>query len=311
MTFEIDIIRWLQNHRTDLLDQLFKIFTMFGEELIIIIILGGIYWTIDKHKGKRLAVLLFISLGMNSLLKVIIRRPRPFQVDQRIINLRPQTSQSYSMPSGHTQSAATLYFGIAYLFKKRLLWLIAITLIVLVGMSRMYIGVHYLSDVMIGALLGFIFILITNKLYKHYHQSKQIYRALLVLSVLLFVLMILINHLKGYRGEILYFELESLSKMLGALCGFSIGTLYEERYVQFQNHSTFYKNAMRLILGLIIVMGLRLGLKSIFSLIVNPNNIELNVFKSLFAVCLDFIRYAVIVFVGLGLYPKLFKFISI
>jgi len=175
LEFELQIIRWLQSIRNAFLDNLFEFFTLFGEELVVIAVLGGIYWCVNKKVGERLAITVFISLGINSLLKIIFMRPRPFMADDSIINLRPETSGGYSMPSGHAQSASTVFFGLYQFFKKRYLLIVAIVITVLVAISRMYIGVHYLSDVLVGGLLG---ILIAYLMYRWIGKKENLAKNL-------------------------------------------------------------------------------------------------------------------------------------
>jgi membrane-associated phospholipid phosphatase len=311
MIFEVEIIKWLQEHRSSFLDKLFELITMFGEEMIMILVLGLVYWSIKKDAGKRLAIIVFISMGINSLLKVMISRLRPFQVDSSIVNLRPETSQSYSMPSGHTQSSSTLFFGLASLFKKKSLWVFAITITVLVGISRMYIGVHYLSDVIVGGLLGLFMGIFLNIWLQKIKNLSKIYKILSLISIIILIIMIAIQVVKNISGISFYNELESISKMLGTLFGFGIGVLFEEKYVQFDNHHNHMKNIIRFILGIAIILVFRIGLKALFGYVVNPEGLEETLFPAMIAVLLDFIRYALMVFIGLGVYPILIKKLNI
>lgn len=311
MGFEIDIIKWLQEHRSTFLDRIFEYITMFGEETIIILVLGLVYWSINKGIGKRLAVIIFISMGINSVAKVFIGRLRPFQADIAIENLRPETSQSYSMPSGHTQSSSTLFFGLANIFKKKYLWIFAIIISLLVGLSRMYIGVHYLSDVIVGGILGLLMAIYLDKWLQKVKKPSRIYFILSIISIIIIITMLMIQIIKSDTGHALYIELESISKMLGTLFGFGIGVLYEEKYIQFKNHDHLLKNIIRFVIGIAIIMMIRLGLKFVFGLIIDPEDLGLTVFSGSIAVMFDFIRYSLMVFIGLGLYPILIKKLKI
>lgn len=311
MEFEIEIIKWLQEHRSTFLDQIFKYITMFGEEMVIILILGFVYWSIKKETGKRLAVIIFISLGINSIMKVFIGRLRPFQADSSIVNLRPETSQSYSMPSGHTQSSSTLFFGLANIFKKRYLWGAAIIITILVGLSRMYIGVHYFTDVIVGGILGLLMVIFLDKWLQKIKNTSRIYLSLIIISLLVFIIMLILQLTKVESGFSLYSELESISKMLGTLFGFGIGVIFEEKYVRFKNHNHFSKNLIRFVIGIALIMLIRIGLKSAFHLLVNPEELNISMLASVVAIIFDFIRYAFMVFIGLGVYPILIKKLNI
>ena len=316
MNFELEIIKWLQSFRTPFLDKLFEFFTIFGEELVVIAILGGIYWSINKRIGERLGITVFISLGLNSLLKAIFMRLRPFMVDTEITNLRPETSGGYSMPSGHTQSASTVFFGVYQFFKRKYLLIIAIIITALVAISRMYIGVHYLTDVLVGAFLG---ILITYYLAKYLSKKEdlsKIYNIILIISGVALVGLFVYNLISlsgtSFDSETFYFNTEALAKMIGTLVGFVLGVRFENKYVNFLNHNNLLKNILRFALGIAVVMAVRIGLKEIFTLIVNPEElIDNQMFLSILASFLDFLRYVIMVMVGIGIYPLLFKKINI
>lgn len=316
MKFELEIIHWLQSIRSPLLDTLFEFFTLFGEEVVVIIVLGAVYWCINKKAGERLGITVFISLGLNSVLKFLIMRPRPFVVDDTIINLRPETSGGYSMPSGHSQTASTLTFGLYQFFKKKYLLIIAIVISTLVALSRMYIGVHYLSDVVVGVLLG---IVITYVLYNWLRKKDDltvINNFILILSVIALIFIFTINIIElnktTFDSQLFYFNTEAIAKMLGTLVGFVIGIKLENKVVKFSNHNNLFKNILRLVLGLGIIMILRLGLKEIFKLLVNPENlVDDQLFLSILASFFDFLRYVIMVVVGIGLYPIIFKKINI
>jgi len=316
MGFELEIIHWLQSFSSPFLDALFSFFTMFGEELVIIAVLGLIYWSIDKKVGERLGITVFISLGLNSVLKLIFMRPRPFMVDDTIVNLRPETSGGYSMPSGHAQSASTVFFGAYQFLRKNFILIMAIIITILVSLSRMYLGVHYLTDVLVGSLLG---ILITYYLYKWLSKKEDltfVYNIILYLSIGILLVIMVYNLIKlnqtTFDSQLFYFNTEALAKMLGTLAGFVIGVKIENKYVKFENHKNITKNILRFALGIVVLMAVRLGFKEVFHLIVNPENlVDDQIFQSIAASLLDFLRYVIIVVTGIGLYPILFKKIGI
>jgi len=316
MEFELQIIKWLQSIRNVFLDNLFEFFTLFGEELLVIAILGGIYWCVNKKVGERLAITVFISLGLNSLLKIVFMRPRPFMADDSIVNLRPETSGGYSMPSGHTQSASTVFFGLYQFFKKSYLLIIAIVITVLVGISRMYIGVHYLTDVVVAGLLGFVITYLMYRWIGKREDLKKLYLYILIIAIaallVTYVYNIIILSNVVFESYQYYFNTEAISKMLGTLVGFVIGITIEKKYVNFKNHSDILKNAIRFVLGLGLIFIIRIAFKEIFHLIVNPEQlIDDQAFQAILASFLDFLRYVIMVVVGIGVYPLLFKKIKI
>lgn len=318
MGFELDFIKWLQSFRSGFLDVLFQLFTMLGEELVIIGILGFLYWCYDKKVGEKVGITVFISLVLNSSIKTLFKRLRPFQVDSAIVNVRPQTSSGYAFPSGHTQGAATVFTATALWLKKKGLLILAFVVTFLVAMSRMYIGVHYLTDVLVGAALGIGISYLMMIYYKKVKDPVKGYQTILYASLGLLVVVFL-YHLITVEAEgtmtdalTFYDRLEGGFKMVGSMIGFVVGLRFEQAKTNFTHHRHWVKNLIRFALGVGLVMGVRLGLSFAFDLMVNPEHLATGQFiPATIAMILDMIRYFAMVFVAIGIYPMLFKKIGI
>jgi membrane-associated phospholipid phosphatase len=315
MTFELDLIRWLQSFRSEFMDLFFQFWTFFGEELVLIGILGFLYWCYDKKTGETIGLTVFISLVINSVVKVIFQRTRPY-VDpaNEIEGIRVETAGGYSFPSGHTQGAGVAFGSLAIWIRKRWLTIISIIIIVMVAISRMYLGVHYLSDVVVGGLLGVGLAFLFHHLFEKTIDRQKIYRislfSSLALFVISFVVYLFISKSEGLvsRPQAFYNSMEGVGKMVGAIAGFVLGVGFETKKVHFENHRILWKNILRFLLGVGIVMGVRIGLKALFGLIVNPEALlEGDMFPSAIAVIFDAIRYGAMVFVGIGVYPYAFR----
>ncbi|MFP4478288.1 MAG: phosphatase PAP2 family protein [Candidatus Izemoplasmatales bacterium] len=316
MTFELNIIKWLQDNRNGFFDILFEVSMRFGEDLMIIGILGLVYWSINKEYGKRLAITILISAGLNSVLKVAFARPRPFLVDNDITNLRsnitPSHELGYAMPSGHTQSASTTFFGLNYYFKKKYLLIFAIIITLLVAIARMYIGVHYLTDVIVGGLLGIAMVYGVNYLIERIKDPKLLYRIIGALAFVFLIIFVIIEFVKAnsgstFAGNLFYSNLETMPKMIGALVGFVVGIEIEQIYVKFSNHRNLKENIIRFLLGVVLLFLIRIALKELFSLMISTENLQNAPVLSLLAIVLDFLRYFIMVVFGIGIYPFLFK----
>lgn len=313
MGFELEIIKWLQSLRNDFLDFFFEICTMLGEEVVLILVAGLIYWCYDKKIGEKLGLVVFVSLGLNSVLKLIIARPRPFQVDSNIENLRPSTSTSYSMPSGHTQTASTLFFGVYYFIKKNWLLITAIIVTTLVAISRMYIGVHYLTDVLVGAGLGILIAYSISRFMKDKEDFNKLYMILLILTNIGLIGILVISYITNSSNGVLdaaafYYDTESIAKMFGTISGFILGLFFEKKYVNFNHTKSLKKNIFRFILGIAVILIIRLALKALFGIIVDSDALTYgDGFKAVIAALLDYIRYLTMLLVGIGVYPILFR----
>ena len=158
--FDEAVLTWIGQHRSPALEPIMLEITFLGTGTVVIAIVAvaAMFLWLTRHKYSA-ALLLISTLGgviLNNLLKVGFDRPRP-----RVFEWGSQALSS-SFPSGHAMSAAVVYGTVAYLaarLQKRP-WHRAITLIVagllilMIGATRLYLGVHYPSDVLAGIIIG-------------------------------------------------------------------------------------------------------------------------------------------------------------
>lgn len=155
---EGQILLWIQeNLRCDILTGFFKFITSLGDNGIIWIILTIVLLAVKKYRkvGLMSTAALLCSLIINNLLlKNIIARTRPYEVIAGLQRLLPAQAD-YSFPSGHTGSsfAAAVIF---YMYLPKKYGIPAMVLAFLIGFSRLYLGVHYVSDVLGGVFIGII-----------------------------------------------------------------------------------------------------------------------------------------------------------
>jgi membrane-associated phospholipid phosphatase len=129
-----------------------KFYSLFGTEEFFLLVLPVLYWCVDASLGLRLAVVLVGSSSLNALLKVAFHLPRPYWYDARVQAL--SVEPSYGLPSGHAMNSTTLWGFLALQLKKWWTWAAALALIFLVSLSRLYLGVHFPTDVHAGWLFG-------------------------------------------------------------------------------------------------------------------------------------------------------------
>lgn len=159
---ELQILNFLQTLRNPVLDQFFKVYSTLGDHGELWIFL--IFFIYFKRKDKRLlfysfAALLISVIGVELFLKPLIQRPRPFIANPNIeLLLRPH---GYSFPSGHTATSLALvtFLALNHVSYKR----VYITAALLMAFSRLYLYVHYPSDVLAGILLGVFVGFVVNK----------------------------------------------------------------------------------------------------------------------------------------------------
>lgn len=151
MQFEIQITLFLQHLGTWLVGP-FTIITSLGEEFFYLIAMPAIYWCFDATIGFRLGAMLVFTNSINGYFKALFHSPRPFWVDSRV---KAYVSEvSFGLPSGHSQNAASLWGTLAVSIKKTWVTLLSLVVIFLIGLSRIYLGVHFTRDVLAGWLIG-------------------------------------------------------------------------------------------------------------------------------------------------------------
>ncbi|HHX78125.1 MAG TPA: phosphatase PAP2 family protein [Acholeplasmataceae bacterium] len=287
--FELDIIRFFRDISIPFIDNLMQIVTFLGEQYVLILVLASIYFVFSKEAGEKIAYTIFTSLGVNNILKGLIKINRPFVTDPTIDAVRVETATGYSFPSGHSQNATVTFSSIAYHFKKRWLWITASILIFLVGISRVVLGVHYPSDVIVGISLGLGCTLLCSMLYDKYKGNLLSKSLLFGITLLAFVPFLALFYSPNQADMLIY---KDFYTAFALFLGFIPAVIIENKFVNFNCYNPLKTRLLRLAIGLIIILGTYLGLKMVF-----PDN---NIF-------FDMLRYFLVIFIGLGIYPLVAK----
>ena len=154
MSIEFKILDFIQTLHTPVLDKIMVGVTKLGDVGIIWIILTAILLIIPKTRrtgGVMLVALVVQTVLCNVILKNLFARTRPYDVNTAVQLLVPKL-HDFSFPSGHTSASFTAVS--ALYFSKDKLWKPALILACLIAVSRLYLYVHYPTDVLGGLLLG-------------------------------------------------------------------------------------------------------------------------------------------------------------
>ncbi len=226
---------------------IFSIITDLGDIVIYIIIITSLWYAYDKRFAKNLAICLLIGGAYsNGILKDIFQDPRPWT---------SRDVTDYGFPSGHSQSAATVYPYLAYKVRKKnkiLAW-IFIGIAYLVAISRVIIGVHDIHDIWGGLLFGMffltLFIIIEPKASEIINTLSLPIKAIIVVVIpiiLFFAAMLIFPNSDQTYG--LY---------CGAMIGLGLGYLVECEKIQYDPTTLSQKQKIiNLIVGLILTFAL-------------------------------------------------------
>ena len=151
LSWGLGIVRGAQTVASPALTMVMKGVSLAGAEIFYLAFLPLIYWCVDKRRGMRIGVLVFLSAAVNMRLKLVFAQPRPYDLEPALGLAREST---FGLPSGHAQSLAVFTGTAAPLFRRPWGLVLAIALPLLVGISRIYLGVHFPTDVLAGWAIG-------------------------------------------------------------------------------------------------------------------------------------------------------------
>jgi membrane-associated phospholipid phosphatase len=160
----IEVIKVIQKLKSPALTAVLSLITELGTDKFYIPAVMFIFWWIDEKKGFRLGLLILLSGWINEFLKDIFKQPRPYNFDP---SLGLAYEPTYGAPSGHAQNALCFWVPIAAWLaggkpgrKRILVWAAAVSFILLIGFTRLYLGVHFPTDLFAGWILGALILLL-------------------------------------------------------------------------------------------------------------------------------------------------------
>jgi len=297
----MEFLKLLQSIRTPVGDFLISAITHLGEETFFIVFALGFFWCVDKYRGYFLLFSGFCGTVLNQILKMIFRIPRPWVLDPdfTIVESARAEATGYSFPSGHTQSATTLYGGMARFAKQKALKIGGVVLVLLIGFSRMYLGVHTPKDVIVSLLIGAVLIFTLYPLIEASRTKPTLMYALIAFVTALAIGNLLFVSLFPFPADtdpvILQNAKENAWKLLAAVVGISLIYPLDQKWIKFDTDAVWWAQIVKVAVGLIVVVGIKSLLKS-------PLNA---VFGSEIG---NFVRYLlIVVFAGI-LWPMTFRF---
>lgn len=306
---QTDFLLLLQNYRIGHLaafDKFFLSITIFGEFWLPTIICAVVYWCVDFKAGIYLFSLEGFNVLITHLLKMAACVYRPWILDNRIhpSELAIPYAKGYSFPSGHTAMSSSVIGGIIYLIRQhKLLSVLLSGLILLIGFSRLWLGVHTPQDVIGGLIVGISLIFGIKSIINWAEKSRNRYLYLLsIINISAFLALIYVCFFNTCRidyidGEILVNPQKSIYVTF-VVYGFALGLLNGcflcRRFLPFDPSSVSVKR--RILRGIIGILFVIILLKFILE------NIIMNTFDMKIAALLMFVTGLQITLV----YPLIF-----
>jgi membrane-associated phospholipid phosphatase len=304
----------------DWLIQPMNAFTFLGNEDFYLLLFPFLYWCVEAQLGIRMGVYLTLSIAVNELVKAGFHDPRPYWYSTQA-RLLTGAEYSFGIPSGHAQNGVVIWSGMAHQIRRGWAWGAAILLALFIGFSRVFLGVHFPTDVLWGWTLGILILLLVIGLEKpviHWlrgvraGQRVAIYLGLALVLIFINVLVVQAVN-RSFTLPALWVENASLAApdepiaplslsgmvtITAAAFGFLVGVEWLRPRGGFDARGPWPLRAARFAVGIVGVMALRFGLDALFSLLADD-------FSPLGYV-LRFVRYGSIGFWLSALAPLVF-----
>jgi membrane-associated phospholipid phosphatase len=294
--FSIRLIQALQV-MSPALDRIMKQFTFLGTIQFYLIFIPFIYWAVDKRLGLRVLLVLLATDVLSSNLKLLFHQPRPYWIGG-VKELAQETS--YGIPSSHASESLAVWAYLAYGLKKRWLWILAAVFIFMISLSRLYLAVHFLGDVLFGWLIGSVLLWAFVRFEAPIVAWSKRNGAwtTMAMGFALSLIVILVGELiqvwlTGKPDPVAWSSFAGQAReraysftLSGALFGSLCGYVWMQNYAPFKSDDDWVKRLGRYVLGIAGMLVIYYGLDVLFALIA--------VDESVTGYILRYLRYSIV-----------------
>lgn len=262
----MELLYFFESIRMPGLNAFMLLITRLGEETALLVTALILFWCVDKKKGYYLLFVGFFGLIANQFLKLLCRVPRPWVLDPEftILEAAREAATGYSFPSGHSQSAVGVFGCLAATTKDRRLRWLAIAIAVLVPVSRMYLGVHTPADVLVGAGMALLLVLLLKK--PVLEGGERTFLAILILLMTLSIGFLNYVELSVFPADMDAHNLQSGMKnaytAVGCVAGLYAVYYVEKKHIQFPTEAVWWAQVLKCLLGFALVLLVKEGLRS-------------------------------------------------
>ena len=303
--WELHIIQQLQQI-PDAFIVFFRVITSLVSENFYMVLMPIFFWCIDMSIGYRFTLILILGNWSNTFFKMLLHLPRPFWLSSNIKAHAIETS--FGLPSGHSTNASSIWLFLAKQYKhKKGLVVLFVAIMLLIMISRLFLGMHFISDVVSGFLLGVILLVIFFWVDKKYATKIDAFSLSqkIILSILATMFFIGIGFLPIWTNTFTLptewieksiqatggvapdpFNPKSIVTLGGVLFSMNIGyALLKQTKHPMNTDGTIIQHIIRIVIGLAGVMVLRIGIKALYPPV-----------EGTLLYIFDFLRYAIIAF---------------
>ena len=266
----MEFLRALEAIRNPVLDALMQGITFLGDETVFLVLALLVFWCVSKKWGYYLMSIGFVGTILNQFLKLAFRVPRPWVRDPSFTAVEGALpgADGYSFPSGHTQSAVGTFGGIAHFTRYNWMRVLCWVLMLLIPFSRMYLGVHTPVDVAVSFAIAAALVLLLRPLIDRADRRPGTLYWMLLGMALLTVLYVLYVECWPFPPEMDAANYasgrENGYKLLGAVLGINLVHYVDDQFLRFETQAPPLAQGLKLVLGLLVVLAVKEGLKVLF-----------------------------------------------
>ena len=252
----MEFLLFLESVRTPFLDFIFNIITHFGDEAVAVVVLTVFLWCGNKSMAYNMLYCTFFNLGTNQLLKNIFKISRPWvkNPELTIVESARDAASGYSFPSGHTANATVLFGCIAAKIKAKWKKTLLILLILLIGFSRMYLGVHSPADVITSWVLGGIFVVGISAVFQAAEKSEK--TDIILNSALVLYAIIIVIYMEFMKSPVDENSMDGLKNgytILGLALGL-VSARYADKYtIKWETKASVWGQILKCTIGIILI----------------------------------------------------------
>ena len=260
----MEILYWFEKIRMPGLNELMLALTHLGEETTFLVLALIVFWCVDKKKGYLVMSVGFLGIMANQFMKLWFRIPRPWVLDPdfTILEQAREAAAGYSFPSGHTTVAMAAFGSVAATARKKSTAMVCILLAFLVGISRIYVGVHTPADVLAGALTSLILILLLQRVPWSELGMGILVSVMILLALALLAFVSFFPFPVDVDAQNLESGMKNAYTMIGCMAGVLVVYYVEKKYVDFTTLAVWWAQILKVILGLALVLAVKEGLRS-------------------------------------------------
>ena len=226
----LKFIYLVQKLKSPVMTAIMEGISFLGHPAFYLLLVAYMYWCVDSQRGFKLGTAIIFSGALNTAIKETLQVSRPYQRDPGVFIVE---ESGYSTPSGHSQGAATFYPLLGKLF-----WILPL----LIGFSRIYLGVHYPTDVALGLILGYTTSVLVMFFWEKFAlQIKNFPRSIKIL-------------LAALVPFVLNFFSHGETQLTGLLFGFLLGKIFSETKNFDASSGTKTNKILRFVVGILLTV---------------------------------------------------------